>query len=149
MSLTIYHGLFIGNKSQNASEHGFVSFRKRWIGSGDSFVRRAHSRNLIVCLDAEQPRAPNNLPGMLFSGLLYCFLLTSTVNSFCCKCLIITILFVLLHRFLQRFLQKETELLQSGKANVSATTQANRQKKMQEISSLMKFFIKCANQRNV
>ncbi|XP_057207149.1 serine-protein kinase ATM isoform X2 [Triplophysa rosa] len=50
-------------------------------------------------------------------------------------------------RFLQRFLQKETELLQSGKANVSATTQANRQKKMQEISSLMKFFIKCANQR--
>uniref|UniRef100_A0A8C2EAP5 non-specific serine/threonine protein kinase n=1 Tax=Cyprinus carpio TaxID=7962 RepID=A0A8C2EAP5_CYPCA len=50
-------------------------------------------------------------------------------------------------RFLQKFLQKETELLQSGKANVSATTQANRQKKMQEISSLMKYFIRCANQR--
>lgn len=50
-------------------------------------------------------------------------------------------------RFLQKFLKKETELLQSGKANVSASTQANRQKKMQEISSLMKFFIRCANQR--
>ncbi|KAK7172240.1 hypothetical protein R3I93_004526 [Phoxinus phoxinus] len=50
-------------------------------------------------------------------------------------------------RFLQKFLQKETELLQSGKANVSATTHANRQKKMQEISSLMKYFIRCANQR--
>ncbi|XDV31704.1 hypothetical protein PO909_002667, partial [Leuciscus waleckii] len=50
-------------------------------------------------------------------------------------------------RFLQKFLQKETELLKSGKANVSATTQANRQKKMQEISSLMKYFIRCANQR--
>lgn len=53
------------------------------------------------------------------------------------------------YRFLQKFLQKETELLQSGKANVSATTHANRQKKMQEISSLMKYFIRCANQRNV
>ncbi|CAM4556599.1 unnamed protein product [Leuciscus chuanchicus] len=51
------------------------------------------------------------------------------------------------YRFLQKFLQKETELLKSGKANVSATTQANRQKKMQEISSLMKYFIRCANQR--
>ncbi|KAI1893428.1 hypothetical protein AGOR_G00123620 [Albula goreensis] len=50
-------------------------------------------------------------------------------------------------RFLQRYLQKETELLQSGKANVSATTQANRHKKMQEISSLVKYFIRCANKR--
>uniref|UniRef100_A0A8C7HPN6 non-specific serine/threonine protein kinase n=1 Tax=Oncorhynchus kisutch TaxID=8019 RepID=A0A8C7HPN6_ONCKI len=50
-------------------------------------------------------------------------------------------------RFLQKYLQKETELLQSGKANVSATTQANRQKKMQEISSLVKYFIRCANKR--
>ncbi|KAI2655981.1 Serine-protein kinase ATM [Labeo rohita] len=50
-------------------------------------------------------------------------------------------------RFLQKFLQKETEVIQSGKANVSAITQANRQKKMQEISSLMKYFIRCANQR--
>ncbi|XP_065137946.1 serine-protein kinase ATM [Paramisgurnus dabryanus] len=50
-------------------------------------------------------------------------------------------------RFLQRYFQKETELLQSAKSNVSAITQANRQKKMQEISSLMKYFIKCANQR--
>ncbi|CAB1347999.1 unnamed protein product [Coregonus sp. 'balchen'] len=50
-------------------------------------------------------------------------------------------------RFLQRYLQKETELLQAGKANVSATTQANRQKKMQEISSLVKYFIRCANKR--
>ncbi|XP_030632937.1 serine-protein kinase ATM isoform X2 [Chanos chanos] len=50
-------------------------------------------------------------------------------------------------RFLQKYLQKETELLQSGKANVSAITQANRQKKMQEISSLIKDFIRRANKR--
>ncbi|KAJ8400321.1 hypothetical protein AAFF_G00397040 [Aldrovandia affinis] len=50
-------------------------------------------------------------------------------------------------RFLQRYLQKETELLQSGKANVSALTQANRHKKMQEISSLVKYFIRSANKR--
>ncbi|XP_061072259.1 serine-protein kinase ATM isoform X8 [Conger conger] len=50
-------------------------------------------------------------------------------------------------RYLQRYLQKETELLQSGKANVSATTQANRHKKMQELSSLVKCFIRCANKR--
>uniref|UniRef100_A0A4W5QBQ1 non-specific serine/threonine protein kinase n=1 Tax=Hucho hucho TaxID=62062 RepID=A0A4W5QBQ1_9TELE len=50
-------------------------------------------------------------------------------------------------RSLQKYLQKETELLQSGKANVSATTQANRQKKMQEVSSLVKYFIRCANKR--
>ncbi|XP_035241866.1 serine-protein kinase ATM [Anguilla anguilla] len=50
-------------------------------------------------------------------------------------------------RYLQRYLQKETELLQSGKANVSASTQANRHKKMQELSSLVKYFIRCANKR--
>ncbi|KAJ8368814.1 hypothetical protein SKAU_G00088420 [Synaphobranchus kaupii] len=50
-------------------------------------------------------------------------------------------------RYLQRYLQKETELLQSGKANVSASTQANRHKKMQELSSLVKCFIRCANKR--
>ncbi|KAJ8280888.1 hypothetical protein GJAV_G00060510 [Gymnothorax javanicus] len=50
-------------------------------------------------------------------------------------------------RYLQRYLQKETELLQSSKANVSATTQANRHKKMQELSSLVKCFIRCANKR--
>ncbi|KAM6946333.1 serine-protein kinase ATM [Aplochiton taeniatus] len=50
-------------------------------------------------------------------------------------------------RFLQKYLQKETEQLQSAKANVSATTLANRQKKMQEISSLVKYFIRCANKR--
>uniref|UniRef100_A0A8C9SLP0 non-specific serine/threonine protein kinase n=1 Tax=Scleropages formosus TaxID=113540 RepID=A0A8C9SLP0_SCLFO len=50
-------------------------------------------------------------------------------------------------RFLQRYLQKETESLQSGKANVSSYTQASRQKKMQEISSLVKYFIRCANKR--
>ncbi|XP_072524817.1 serine-protein kinase ATM-like, partial [Salminus brasiliensis] len=50
-------------------------------------------------------------------------------------------------RFLKKYLQKETELLQSSKANVSATTQANRRKKMQEISSLIKYFVRCANKR--
>ncbi|TSP46813.1 Serine-protein kinase ATM [Bagarius yarrelli] len=50
-------------------------------------------------------------------------------------------------RFLKKYLQKETELLKSGKANVSASTQANRQKKMQEISSLIKYFVRCANKR--
>uniref|UniRef100_A0AAR2J0R4 non-specific serine/threonine protein kinase n=1 Tax=Pygocentrus nattereri TaxID=42514 RepID=A0AAR2J0R4_PYGNA len=50
-------------------------------------------------------------------------------------------------RFLKKYLHKETELLQSGKANVSATTQANRRKKMQEISSLIKYFVRCANKR--
>ncbi|KAI5092996.1 serine-protein kinase ATM [Silurus meridionalis] len=50
-------------------------------------------------------------------------------------------------RFLKKYLQKETELMQSSKAKVSAATQTNRQKKMQEISSLMKFFVRCANKR--
>ncbi|KAI4877690.1 hypothetical protein NFI96_016764 [Prochilodus magdalenae] len=50
-------------------------------------------------------------------------------------------------RFLKKYLQKETEGLQSGKANVSAITQANRRKKMQENSSLIKYFVRCANKR--
>ncbi|XP_072809911.1 serine-protein kinase ATM-like [Vicugna pacos] len=48
-------------------------------------------------------------------------------------------------RFLQKYIQKETECLKTAKPNVSASTQATRQKKMQEISSLVKYFIKCAN----
>ncbi|KAL2096545.1 hypothetical protein ACEWY4_008693 [Coilia grayii] len=50
-------------------------------------------------------------------------------------------------RYVQKYQQKETESLQSAKANVSAITQANRQHKMQEISSLVKYFIRCANKR--
>ncbi|XP_037697256.1 serine-protein kinase ATM isoform X2 [Choloepus didactylus] len=50
-------------------------------------------------------------------------------------------------RFLQKYIQKETEGLRTAKSNVSASTQASRQKKMQEISSLVKYFIKCANKR--
>uniref|UniRef100_A0A5F8HJ43 Telomere-length maintenance and DNA damage repair domain-containing protein n=1 Tax=Monodelphis domestica TaxID=13616 RepID=A0A5F8HJ43_MONDO len=48
-------------------------------------------------------------------------------------------------RFLQKYIQKETECLRTAKSNVSASTQASRHKKMQEISSLVKYFIKCAN----
>ncbi|XP_036180388.1 serine-protein kinase ATM isoform X7 [Myotis myotis] len=50
-------------------------------------------------------------------------------------------------RFLQKYIQKETECLKTARPNVSASTQATRQKKMQEISSLVKYFIKCANKR--
>ncbi|XP_066511955.1 serine-protein kinase ATM-like isoform X1 [Hoplias malabaricus] len=50
-------------------------------------------------------------------------------------------------RFLKKYLQKETELLKSGRANVSAAVQTNRRKKMQEISSLVKYFVRCANKR--
>ncbi|KAM3935289.1 serine-protein kinase ATM-like isoform 2-T2 [Leptodactylus fuscus] len=48
-------------------------------------------------------------------------------------------------RFLQKYIFKETESLKSAKPNVSQSTQAARQKKMQEISSLVKYFIRCAN----
>nr|KAF6436955.1 ATM serine/threonine kinase [Molossus molossus] len=51
-------------------------------------------------------------------------------------------------RFLQKYIQKETEYLKTGRLNVSTSTQATRQKKMQEISSLVKYFIKCANKRS-
>uniref|UniRef100_M4AR83 Serine-protein kinase ATM n=1 Tax=Xiphophorus maculatus TaxID=8083 RepID=M4AR83_XIPMA len=47
--------------------------------------------------------------------------------------------------FLQRFVQKETESMQSSKSNVTATTLATRQKKMAETCSLVKFFIRYAN----
>ncbi|XP_060036103.1 serine-protein kinase ATM isoform X1 [Erinaceus europaeus] len=50
-------------------------------------------------------------------------------------------------RFLQKYIKKETECLRTTKPNVSTSTQASRQKKMQEISSLVKYFIKCANKR--
>ncbi|KAM4796105.1 serine-protein kinase ATM [Rhinophrynus dorsalis] len=50
-------------------------------------------------------------------------------------------------RFLQKYIYKETESLKSAKANVSHSTQAARQKKMQDISSLVKYFIRCANKR--
>ncbi|XP_056417620.1 serine-protein kinase ATM [Hyla sarda] len=50
-------------------------------------------------------------------------------------------------RFLQKYIFKETESIKSAKANVSQSTQATRQKKMQEISSLVKYFIRCANKR--
>lgn len=52
-----------------------------------------------------------------------------------------------LFRFLKKYLQKENELLKSNKPKVSAATQTNRQKKMHEISSLIKFFVQCANKR--
>ncbi|KAK7810840.1 LOW QUALITY PROTEIN: hypothetical protein U0070_020005 [Myodes glareolus] len=50
-------------------------------------------------------------------------------------------------RFLQNYIKKETECLRTAKSNVSASTQTSRQKKMQEISSLVRYFIKCANKR--
>lgn len=50
-------------------------------------------------------------------------------------------------RFLQKYIQKETECLRTAKSNVSASTQTSRQKKIQEISSLVRYFIKCANKR--
>ncbi|KAM4628418.1 serine-protein kinase ATM [Polymixia lowei] len=50
-------------------------------------------------------------------------------------------------RFLQRYVQKETEHMQSSKSNVTATTLATRQKKMAEMCSLIKYFIRCANKR--
>uniref|UniRef100_A0A8C4HFF1 ATM serine/threonine kinase n=1 Tax=Dicentrarchus labrax TaxID=13489 RepID=A0A8C4HFF1_DICLA len=48
-------------------------------------------------------------------------------------------------RFLQRYVQKETESMQSSKSNVTATTLALRQKKMAEMCSLIKYFIRYAN----
>ncbi|KAE8295481.1 Serine-protein kinase ATM [Larimichthys crocea] len=50
-------------------------------------------------------------------------------------------------RFLQRYIQKETEHIQSGKSNVTATTLAMRQKKKAEMCSLIKYFIRYANKR--
>uniref|UniRef100_A0A671YIK5 non-specific serine/threonine protein kinase n=1 Tax=Sparus aurata TaxID=8175 RepID=A0A671YIK5_SPAAU len=50
-------------------------------------------------------------------------------------------------RYLQRYVQKETENVKTLKSNVTATTMANRQKKMTELCSLIKFFIRYANKR--
>lgn len=50
-------------------------------------------------------------------------------------------------RFLQRYVQKETESIQSSKSNVTATTLAIRQRKMADMCSLVKFFIRYANKR--
>ncbi|KAJ0063875.1 hypothetical protein NL108_012878, partial [Boleophthalmus pectinirostris] len=50
-------------------------------------------------------------------------------------------------RFLQRYVQRETESIQSSKANVASSTLATRKKKMAEMCSLIKFFIRYANKR--
>ncbi|XP_033833204.1 serine-protein kinase ATM [Periophthalmus magnuspinnatus] len=50
-------------------------------------------------------------------------------------------------RFLQRYVQRETESIQSSRANVTSTTLATRKKKMAEMCSLIKFFIRYANKR--
>ncbi|KAM6933084.1 serine-protein kinase ATM [Xenentodon cancila] len=50
-------------------------------------------------------------------------------------------------RFLQRYVQKETENMQSSKSHVTATMLAMRQKRMAEMCSLIKYFIRCANKR--
>lgn len=50
-------------------------------------------------------------------------------------------------RFLQKYIQKETECLRTAKPNVSTSVQTSRQNKMKEVSSLVKYFIKCANKR--
>ncbi|XP_029372822.1 serine-protein kinase ATM isoform X2 [Echeneis naucrates] len=49
-------------------------------------------------------------------------------------------------RFLQRYVQKETESMKSSKS-VTATSLATRKKKMAEICSLIKYFIRQANKR--
>ncbi|XP_008940294.1 PREDICTED: serine-protein kinase ATM-like, partial [Merops nubicus] len=48
---------------------------------------------------------------------------------------------------LQKYFQKEIKNLQLTKPNASASTQTTRQKKMQEVGSLVKYFIRCANKR--
>ncbi|KAM9358741.1 serine-protein kinase ATM [Symphorus nematophorus] len=50
-------------------------------------------------------------------------------------------------RFLQCYVQKETENIQSSKSNVTATTLAIRQRKMADMCSLIKYFIRYANKR--
>uniref|UniRef100_A0A3P9IGX3 Telomere-length maintenance and DNA damage repair domain-containing protein n=1 Tax=Oryzias latipes TaxID=8090 RepID=A0A3P9IGX3_ORYLA len=50
-------------------------------------------------------------------------------------------------RFLQHYVQKEMESIQSSRSNVTATTLAIRQKKMAEVCSLIKYFIRYANKR--
>ncbi|XP_009997696.1 PREDICTED: serine-protein kinase ATM [Chaetura pelagica] len=48
---------------------------------------------------------------------------------------------------LQKYFQKEMKNLQLTKPNASASTQTTRQKKMQEVGNLVKYFIRCANKR--
>ncbi|NXP37747.1 ATM kinase, partial [Leiothrix lutea] len=48
---------------------------------------------------------------------------------------------------LQKYFQKELKNLQQTKPNASASTQTARQKKIQEVGSLVKYFIRCANKR--
>ncbi|KAM9566085.1 serine-protein kinase ATM [Guaruba guarouba] len=48
---------------------------------------------------------------------------------------------------LQKYFQKEMKNLQLTKPNASASTQTTRQKKMQEVGSLVKYLIRCANKR--
>ncbi|KAE8627562.1 hypothetical protein XENTR_v10007047 [Xenopus tropicalis] len=50
-------------------------------------------------------------------------------------------------RFLQKYVYKEMESIKSAKPSVSQTTQSTRRKKMQDISSVVKDFIRCANKR--
>ncbi|XP_056139019.1 serine-protein kinase ATM [Lampris incognitus] len=50
-------------------------------------------------------------------------------------------------RFLQRYVQKETEHMQSSKSSTTVTALASRQKKMAGMCSLIKFFVRCANKR--
>eukprot|EP00064_Thunnus_orientalis_P011981 superscaffoldBa00001786_g12014 len=50
-------------------------------------------------------------------------------------------------RFLQRYVQKETENIKSSKSNVTASTMAMRQKKMADMCSLIKYFVRHANKR--
>ncbi|KAM8905494.1 serine-protein kinase ATM [Spinachia spinachia] len=50
-------------------------------------------------------------------------------------------------RFLQRYVQKETESMQTSKSKVTATALATRKKRMAEMCSLMKYFIRYANKR--
>ncbi|XP_078513177.1 serine-protein kinase ATM [Lissotriton helveticus] len=52
-----------------------------------------------------------------------------------------------LFKYLQKYIRKETDNLKTAKPNVSVATQTTRQKKLQEISSLVKYFIRCANKR--
>uniref|UniRef100_A0A8C3XBW8 non-specific serine/threonine protein kinase n=1 Tax=Cyanoderma ruficeps TaxID=181631 RepID=A0A8C3XBW8_9PASS len=48
---------------------------------------------------------------------------------------------------LQKYFQKELKNLQLTKPNASTSTQTTRQKKIQEVGSLVKYFIRCANKR--
>uniref|UniRef100_A0A8C6X9Q4 Telomere-length maintenance and DNA damage repair domain-containing protein n=1 Tax=Naja naja TaxID=35670 RepID=A0A8C6X9Q4_NAJNA len=48
-------------------------------------------------------------------------------------------------RFLLKYIQKEAESIRLAKPNTSASTQATREKKMKQLSSLVKYFIMCAN----